>query len=151
MDQDDTTTNTPRSSARRAERDARTIDSPERRRIPGPRLPAPIPLPQPFQLPAPAPVAGPSQFEDPFLNNYVAPPPRFQNLPVHLAQAYASLPPLRPTRGRGGAYPRQNQPQQPVNRRGRPRQDAENNNWVPMPAPEMVNLLLIKSIFNILF
>jgi hypothetical protein len=72
MDQYDTTTSTPRSNARRNERDARTLNSPERRRTPQvPQLPPPV---QPFQLP-PAPIIGPIQFVDPFQNNYVPPPP----------------------------------------------------------------------------
>jgi hypothetical protein len=111
MDQDNTTTSTPRSSARRNERDARTLDSPERRRIPGPLLPPP-PLPQPFIFPAPAPIAGPSQSVDPFQNNYVQ-PPRYQHLPTNLMQAYAQLPPLQPRRGRGRGGSRPNAPQHP--------------------------------------
>ena len=135
MDQDDMITSTPRSNARRAERAARTIDSPERRRIPGPRLPPP---PQPFQLPAPAPLAGPTQFDDPFLNNFAAPPPRFQHLPAHLAQAVAQLPPLQPTRGRGQrGRPRVGAPSEDIperqNRRGRRRQPSPGNlNHIPI-------------------
>ena len=118
MDQD--LQNTPRSNARRNERDARTLDSPERRRIPPlmlgvlhPALPAPAPVP-PLMLgvlhPAqPLPVPGPLQHEDPFQNNFVpAPePPAYQHLPAHLAQALAQLPPLHRGRGR-------NQPAMPV-------------------------------------
>ena len=141
MDQDDTTMSTPRSSARRAERDARTIDSPERRRIPGPQLPPP---PQPFQLPTPAPLAGPTQSNDPFQNNY-APAPRYQHLPANLAQAVAQLPPLQPVRrrGRGRAAPSQQNiplPQAvaqlpaypPVNRARDPRHPNQPNNWAPL-------------------
>jgi len=102
MDQDHAHTNTPRSNARRNERDARTLDSPERRRIPtGPQLDLP---PRPFPLPAAALPVGPIQFNDPFQNNYApapAPAPAYRHLPVNLAQAAANLPPLIPVRGRG--------------------------------------------------
>jgi hypothetical protein len=114
--QDHAHTNTPRSNARRNERDARTLDSPERRRIPaGPRLDLP---PQPFPLPAAVPPIGLNQFDDPFQNNYAPPPaPVYNHLPINLAQAVANLPPLIPVRGRG---------------RGRPRGRAnynQNHNW----------------------
>ena len=115
MDQDVGQINTPRSNARRNEREGRTLDSPERRRIPqGPRLDLP---PQPFPLPAlPAPI-GPIQFNDPFQNNY-APPlqnnnpaiPAYQHLPAHLAQALAQLPPLQPIGRRRGRQRRQPDP-----------------------------------------
>jgi hypothetical protein len=129
MDQDYVVTNTPRSNARRNERDSCTLDSPERRRTPQvPRLPPPV---QPFQLPAfPAPLIGPFQFADPFQDNYAPlpaiiqpqnnhPAPAYQHIPVHppplqplappvyqhlppdLAQRLAALPPLLPVRGRG--------------------------------------------------
>ena len=108
MAQDDTHTNTPRSNARRNEREGRTLETPERRRIPqGPRLDLP---PQPFALPAVAPIVGPIQFDDPFQNNYAptpAPAPAvYHHLPAHLAQAVANLPPLLPVRGRGRGRPR---------------------------------------------
>ncbi len=117
MDQD--ITNTPRSNARRNERDGRTLDSPERRRIPqgpqGPQLDLP---PQPFPLPANALPVGPVQFNDPFQNNYAPPPASiYQHLPAHLAQAVANLPPLLPVRGRG---------------RGRPRGRGNYLNWRPV-------------------
>jgi len=113
MAQDDTHTNTPRSNARRNEREGRTLETPERRRIPqGPPLDLP---PQPFALPAIAPIVGPVQFDDPFQNNYApasaststpAPAPVYNHLPAHLAQALAQLPPLQPVRrGRGRAAP----------------------------------------------
>ena len=121
MDQDHAHANTPRSNARQNERDARTLDTPERRRIPaGPQLDPP---PQPFPLPAAAFPAGPIQFNDPFQNNYAAPPPvpAYHHLPANLAQAVAQLPPLlQPGRGRG---------------RGRPRGRAnynQNQNWAPI-------------------
>ncbi len=101
MDQD--ITNTPRSNARRNERDGRTLDTPERRRIPqGPQLDLP---PQPFPLAAAALPVGPIQSNDPFQNNYApapapatapAPAPVYHYLPAHLAQAAANLPPLQP-------------------------------------------------------
>lgn len=119
MDQDHVHMNTPRSNARRNERDARTLDSPEHRRTPaGPRLDLP---PQPFHLPAAVPPVGPIQFNDPFQNNYApAPAPVYHHLPRDLAQAVANLPPLLPVRGRG---------------RGRPRGRAnynQNNNRAPV-------------------
>jgi hypothetical protein len=97
--QDDAHTRTPRSNARRNERDARTLDTPERRRIPaGPRL---DPLPQPFPVPAPPIPVGSVQNNDPFQNNY-APAPVYHHLPAHLALAVAQLPSLQPVnRGRG--------------------------------------------------
>ena len=131
MDQDHAHMNTPRSNARRNERDARTLDTPERRRIPaGPRLDLP---PQPFPLPVAALPVGPPQFNDPFQNNY-APAPVYHHLPVNLAQAAANLPPLLPARGRG---------------RGRPRGRAnynQNHIWAPvqnLPAIPPVSVDLI--------
>jgi len=132
MAQDDTHTNTPRSNARRNEREGRTLETPERRRIPqGPRLDLP---PQPFALPAVAPIVGPIQFDDPFQNNYApapAPAPVYNHLPAHLAQAVAQLPPLQPiNRGRG---------------RGRPRGGGNYVNWRPIqntPAVPPVSLKL---------
>ncbi len=123
MDQDHAHTNTPRSNARRNERDARTLNTPERRRIPaGPQLDLP---PQPFLFPLPAAAAlpvGPVQFNNPFQNNYApAPAPVYHHLPINLAQAAANLPPLLPVRGRG-----------------RPRGRANNNqnhNWAPIQIP----------------
>jgi len=116
--------NTPRSNARRNEREGRTLDTPERRRIPqGPRLDLP---PQPFALPAviPPPIIGPIQFNDPFQNNYApAPAPVYHHLPAHLAHAVAQLPPLQPVnrgrrgRGRGRGFP------------------VQNNNRAPAPVP----------------
>jgi hypothetical protein len=115
MDQDPTITNTPRSNARRNERNARTLDSPERRRTPQvPRLAPPV---QPFQLPAfPPPQIGPTQSNDPFQNNYAPPatiPPQnaYHHLPAHLAQAVAQLPPLQPVRRRGRRQRRQIDPE----------------------------------------
>ena len=117
MDQDDTTLNTPRSNARRTERDTRILDSPERRRIPGPQFP---PLPQPFPLLAPS--VGPLQFNDPFQNNYASGPlPVYRHLPANLAQAVAQLLPLRP-----------------VNR-GRRGHSAQNLNWAPAENPNILH------------
>ena len=149
MDQDNTHTNTPRSNAQRNERDARTLDTPERRRIPaGPRLDLP---PLPFPLPAAAQPVGPIQFNDPFQINFApapAPAPAYHHLPAHLAQAVAQLPPLQPVnRHRRGpipapALPARLPPLQPVNqnRRGHYIQD---NNWMPVqfqPAVPPVSL-----------
>ena len=108
MDQDPVT-NTPRSNARRNERDARTLDSPERRRIPPPTF-GPVPrldVSQPaHSLPPFAP--GPVQHNDPFQNNYAPAPAVYQHLPAHLAQRLAQLPPLPAAssrgRGRGHSY-----------------------------------------------
>jgi hypothetical protein len=146
MDQDVGQINTPRSNARRNEREGRTLDTPERRRIPGLQLPAP---PQPFELAVPAPLPGPVQHDDPFQINYVPAPgpahPVYQHLPANLAQAVAQLPPLQPIR-RGRGRPRNNQQTavthtanpQTVGRRGRPRQIAENANHILMQPPEPV-------------
>ncbi len=95
--------NRPRSNARRNERDARTLDSPERRRTSHHGQIPQVPIPQPFQIPPPAPPAGPLQFNDPFLNNYVPPAlspinhtphlpqlPVYQHLPPNLAQGSAT-------------------------------------------------------------
>ena len=114
MDQDDVIMNTPRSNARRTKRNARMLDSPERRKTPqAPQLP----FIQPFQQPAfPAPPIGPIQFNDPFQNNFALPPavvqpqnnhpaPAYRHLPAHLAQAVAQLPPLQPV-GRVHGHPR---------------------------------------------
>ena len=155
MDQDVAHTNTPRSNARRTERDARTLDSPERRRIPaGPRLDLP---PQPFPLPLPAAPVGPVQFNDPFQNNFApAPAPVYNHLPAHLAQAVAQLPPLQPVnrarrRGAAPAHLAQAAAQlpalQPVNRVGSgPSIYAnQNNNWMPVhfqPADPPVSLII---------
>jgi len=142
IDQDVGQINTPRSNARRNERDGQMLETPDQRRIPGPQLPAP---PQPFQLAAPAPLPGPVQYNDPFQINYMpAPgptPPVYQHLPANLAQAVAQLPPLQPVR-RGRGCPRNNEQiavahtanPQTVGRRGQPRQIAENLNWIP-PVP----------------
>ncbi len=109
MDQDNAHANTPRSNARRNERDGRTLDTPERRRIPqGPQLDLP---PQPFALPAATVPIGPIQFDDPFQNNYApapapAPAPVYHHLPAHLAEAVAQLPPLQPlNRSKRGRAP----------------------------------------------
>jgi len=163
MDQDNVgQINTPQSTARRNERDGRTLETPERRRIPaGPQLNLP---PQPFPLPAPAPPVGPIQFNDPFQNNY-APAPVYNHLPAHLAQAVAQLPPLQPInrgrRGRGRGHiahqhlpahlaqaAAQLPPLQPVNRgRG-------HINWAPVqfqPAIPPVSLILYIRLFIFLF
>jgi hypothetical protein len=136
--------NTPRSNARRAERDGRTLETPERRRLPQ-EPPLNLP-PQPFPLPPPAPPAGPHQFDDPFQNNYVG-PSRYQHLPANLAQSIAQLPPLQPVRRRRGHLQLDRPPagpshtaadQQPVVRRGRPRQTEQNLNWMPMQPPNPI-------------
>jgi hypothetical protein len=119
MDQDHVEQiNTPRLNAQRNKREGRTLDTPERRRIPqGPHFDLP---PQPFPLPLPAPVppVGPTQFNDPFQNNY-APAAAYQHLPAHLAQAVANIPPLQPVnRGRRGIS-------HPI---------IQNNNRAPAPA-----------------
>ena len=133
MAQDDTHTNTPRSNARRNEREGRTLETPERRRIPqGPRLDLP---PQPFALPAVAPIVGPIQFDDPFQNNFASasvsaptPAPIYNHLPAHLAQAVAQLPPLQPVR-RG---------------RGRPRGRGNHLNWTPVQNPPAIPPVSLK-------
>ena len=110
MDQD--ITNTPQLNARRNERDARTLDSPQRRRIPAPPVFRPVPIldvPYPA-LPMPPALAGPSQHHDPFRNNFAPAPQVYGHLPAHLAQALAQLPPL-PTHGHG----RGRGQQQPLN------------------------------------
>ena len=174
MDQD--ITNTPRSNARRNERDGRTLDTPERRRIPqGPQLDLP---PQPFPLAAAALPVGPIQSNDPFQNNYApapapatapAPAPVYHYLPAHLAQAAANLPPLQPVnRGRGrrgrltpapgpvfhhlpahvAQAAAQLPPLQPVNR-GRRGHHIQNDNWAPVqfqPAVPPVSLIVYISI-----
>ena len=114
MDQDDVT-RTPQSNARRNERDTRTLDSPQRCHIPAPPVFGPVPIlnvPYPV-LPMPPALAGPSQHQDPFRNNFAPAPQAYGHLPAHLAQALAQLPPL-PTRGRGRGRGQQ-QPLLPLN------------------------------------
>ena len=138
MDQDNAHANTPRSNAQRNERDTRTLDTLECRRIPaGPQLDLP---PQPFPLLAAAFPVGPIQFHDPFQNNYApasapapapAPVQAYHHLPINLAQAAVNLPPLIPVRGRG---------------RGRPRGRAnyyQNQNWAPVQILPPVRIFIL--------
>lgn len=108
---DRTPPNTPRRNqalARQAERDDRTLDSPQRHWTPhhirlernANIVPPPPPIfYDPLHIPPAA--AGPFQHDDPFIINHPPLPPVYQHLPQDLAQRYAALPPLRPTRGRG--------------------------------------------------
>ena len=148
MDQDHAHTNTPRSNTRRNEREARTLNTPERRRIPaGPRLDLP---PQPFPLPAAAQPVGPIQFNDPFQINY-APAPAYHHLPAHLAQAVAQLPPLQPVNRHRRGLPAQVPPLQPVNQNRRGHY-IQNNNWMPVqfqPAVPPVSLIVYIYIYLI--
>ena len=103
---DQTPPNTPQRNqalTRQAERDDRTLDSPQHHRTPHhiriERLAHAVPPPI-FHTPH-IPVAGPAQHDNPFNANYAPPPPVYQHLPQDLAQRYAALPPLRPTRGCG--------------------------------------------------
>ena len=133
--------NTPRSNARQNKHNTRMLDSPERRRTPHRGQISQVSIPQPFQIPPPAPPAGPLQFNDSFLNNYVSPPPPpinpmfqppvYQHLPPNLAQALAQLPPLVPIRGsrdrgrghgRGRGHPPAHPSAQPINLDWQPNQ-----------------------------
>ena len=76
-----------RTEAQRNERDQRVLDSPEHHRTPHhvriARLGASVaPIPPPIFMPPPLP----------------RPAPVYSNLPAHLAQQYAALPPLQPRR-----------------------------------------------------
>jgi hypothetical protein len=103
---DQTPPNTPRRNqalARQAERDDQTLDSPQRtpHHVRMERLEHAVVPPPIFPAPDISIAPGPIQHEDPFNANYAPLRPIYQHLPQDLAQRYAALPPLRPTRGRG--------------------------------------------------
>ena len=111
---DQTPPNTPqrvRTAARQSERDNRTLDSPEHRRIPQPIFPQiqPLQFPIPQVIPPPQnPIAIDDPFGLPAIN-----PQQFQHLPPDLAQRFANLPPLQPAQGRGRGRGRGNRPLPP--------------------------------------
>ena len=115
---DQTPPNTPqrvRTAARQSERDNRTLDSPEHRRIPDqPIFPQIQPLqfnniPVPQLLPPPQnPIAIDDPFGLPAIN-----PQQYQHLPPDIAQRLATLPPLQPVQGRGRGRGRGNRPLPP--------------------------------------
>ena len=126
--------------ARQAERDDRTLDSPQRHQtshhIRIERLAHAVPPPI-FHAPHIPVATGPAQYDNPFNANYAPPLPVYQHLPQDLAQRYAALPPLRPTHGHGRGRGRGHvhNPAPEVN-------PIQNQPIVPNPVPPLPNVCI---------
>ena len=141
-------------AAQSAERDNRTMDSPQHHRAPhamrsqgrvapinlGLPLHAPHPAPgnDPFLVPAPAPAAAPVVYNDPFL----APPAlapavyggqQYNHLPAALAQQLAALPPIVQGNNRGRG-------------RGRGCGQGHGHGHAPVPVPAPAALVCCYSV-----
>ena len=93
-----------RIAAQRNERDERTMDSPQRRRIP-PQVPPPIIPPPQFNIhvPNPEPVSLILLLNIDNLLSKIYFKAQYHHLPLNLQQQYATLPQLLPARRRGRA------------------------------------------------